>query len=76
MEPDQVMHSDPEIMSGVLVFCGTRVPVAALVDHLKAGDTLDEFLAGFPSVSREQAVGFLDGAASPGLGVPAQSRTR
>lgn len=76
MKPDQVMHSDPGIMGGVLVFCGTRVPVAALVDYLKGGETLDDFLEGFPSVTREQAEAFLNGAASPGSGVPALSRTR
>jgi uncharacterized protein (DUF433 family) len=42
-------------MSGELVFAGTRVPVQTLVDHLKAGETLDRFLEGFPTVEREQA---------------------
>lgn len=40
-------------MSGTPVFAGTRVPVQALLDHLTAGDSLDEFLEGYPSVSRE-----------------------
>ena len=47
---------DPEILSGVPVFRGTRVPVAALFDNLDAGLTLDEFLDNFPTVSREQAI--------------------
>ena len=47
---------DPEIMSGAPVFTGTRVPVAALLDNLADGVTLDEFLDNFPTVSREQAV--------------------
>jgi uncharacterized protein (DUF433 family) len=51
-----VVHSDPDILSGTPVFIGTRVPVRILFDHLAAGDSLDDFLNGFPSVSREQAV--------------------
>ncbi|HEV7891648.1 MAG TPA: DUF433 domain-containing protein [Pyrinomonadaceae bacterium] len=51
---------DSEIMSGAPVFRGTRVPVAALLDNLSAGITLDEFLDNFPTVSREQAVQVLD----------------
>ena len=58
------IHSDPEIMSGTPVFVGTRVPVKTLFDYLKAGDPLDEFLDGFPSVSREQALNFLEEAES------------
>jgi uncharacterized protein (DUF433 family) len=48
--------SDPEILSGATVFRGTRVPVAALLDNLAAGLTLDEFLDNFPTVTREQAL--------------------
>jgi uncharacterized protein (DUF433 family) len=59
MERYQVYHSDPEIMSGVPVFTGTRVPVHTLIDHLAAGVSLDEFLSDFPTVRREQAVEFL-----------------
>jgi uncharacterized protein (DUF433 family) len=51
---------DPEIMSGVPVFRGTRVPVRILFDHLEGGETVEEFLEGFPSVSREQVIGFLE----------------
>ena len=47
------------MLSGELVFAGTRVPVEVLVQHLAAGDTLDDFLDGFPTVSREQAVACL-----------------
>lgn len=50
-----VTQSD-DVLGGTLVFAGTRVPVQALVDYLAAGDTLDEFLDDFPTVSREQAV--------------------
>ena len=52
--------SDPEILSGATVFRGTRVPVAALLDNLAAGLTLDEFLDNFPTVSREQALQVLE----------------
>ncbi|HMF58631.1 MAG TPA: DUF433 domain-containing protein [Pyrinomonadaceae bacterium] len=52
--------SDPEILSGATVFRGTRVPVAALLDNLAAGLTLDEFLDNFPTVTREQAVQVLE----------------
>jgi uncharacterized protein (DUF433 family) len=55
-----VVHSDPEILGGTPVFVGTRVPVKSLYDHLEAGDTLDDFLESFPSVSREQAVAALE----------------
>jgi uncharacterized protein (DUF433 family) len=47
-------------MNGALLFAGTRVPVEILVQHLSAGDSLDEFLDGFPTVSREQAVAYLE----------------
>jgi uncharacterized protein (DUF433 family) len=52
--------SDPEILSGTTVFRGTRVPVAALLDNLAAGLTLDEFLDNFPTVAREQALQVLE----------------
>ena len=56
----RIVHSDPEILGGKPVFVGTRVPVKTLYDHLEAGDSLDEFLESFPSVSREQAVAALE----------------
>ena len=62
MDTSQIYHSDPNIMGGTFVFTGTRVPVDSLIAHLNAGDSLEEFLAGFPSVSREQAEGFLEHA--------------
>ena len=60
MTREEVYHTDPEIMGGTPVFTGTRVPVQHLLDYLEGGDTLDEFLDGFPGVSREQAIGFLE----------------
>jgi uncharacterized protein (DUF433 family) len=53
---------DPEILSGTLVFRGSRVPVKTLFDHLEAGDSLDVFLEDFPSVSRELAIAVLEQA--------------
>ena len=57
---------DREIMSGVPVFTGTRVPVSALLDNLEVGVSLDEFLENFPTVKREQAVSVLDSALRQG----------
>jgi len=57
---NDVIERDPEIMSGKPVFAGTRVPVYNLFDYLEAGDSLDKFLASFPSVRREQAVAALE----------------
>ena len=56
----KIIHSDPEILGGVPVFVGTRVPVQNLIDCLEAGDSLDEFLDSFPTVTREQAVAALE----------------
>jgi uncharacterized protein (DUF433 family) len=55
-----IVHSDPDILGGTPVFVGTRVPVKSLYDYLEAGDSLDEFLESFPSVSRAQAVAALE----------------
>ena len=60
MRQDEVFHSNPEILSGTMVFVGTRVPVRALLDYMKAGDSLDTFLEDFPGVRREQAMWFLE----------------
>ena len=56
----KIVNRDPEIMSGEPVFAGTRVLIKALTDYLEGGETIDEFLDDFPSVSREQAIGFLE----------------
>jgi uncharacterized protein (DUF433 family) len=58
----QVVCRDPEVMGGTPVFCGTRVPVQTLLDYLEAGDSIDEFLEGFPPVTREQVIAFLEQA--------------
>ena len=58
----KIVSISKEIMGGTSVFAGTRVPIQTLVDYLKAGDSIDEFLQGFPTVRREQVVEFLEEA--------------
>ena len=55
-----VIKIDPEIMSGAPCFAGTRVPIQNLIDYLEGGDSIDEFLEDFPSVSREQVITFFE----------------
>ena len=55
-----VVHSDPEISEGTPVFRGTRVPVQSLFDYLEGGETIEQFLDQFPSVSKEQALAALE----------------
>ena len=50
----------PDVLGGTAVFAGTRVPVQTLLDYLEAGESIDDFLDGFPSVKREQIVSFLE----------------
>ena len=57
-----VVSCDPGVMGGTAVFRGTRVPVQTLLDYLEAGDSIHEFLEGFPSVTREQVIAFLEEA--------------
>lgn len=56
----KIVSRDPEVMCGELVFAGTRVEVKTLIDYLKADHSLDDFLEGFPTVSREQAEAYLE----------------
>jgi uncharacterized protein (DUF433 family) len=58
----EILHSDPQLLGGTPVFIGTRVPVRILLDYLEGGDPLEEFLDNYPSVSREQAIAFLEEA--------------
>jgi uncharacterized protein (DUF433 family) len=60
MEP--TISRIPEVMGGVAVFRGTRVPVQTLLDYLEAGETINDFLEGFPSVTRAQVIAFLEEA--------------
>jgi uncharacterized protein (DUF433 family) len=55
-----IYHSDPNILAGTVVFVGTRVPIQSLFSHLEAGDSIDDFLEGFPSVKREQVTALLE----------------
>jgi uncharacterized protein (DUF433 family) len=55
-----VVWIDPARMSGAPCFKGTRVPIQALIDHIEGNSTLDDFLEGFPSVTREQAIQFIE----------------
>jgi uncharacterized protein (DUF433 family) len=59
---DGVIHSDPEILHGVTVFCGTRVPVRLLFEYIESGDTIEDFLFQFPAVTRGQVSAVLDSA--------------
>ena len=61
-ELKSIIHVDPEIHSGDPVFVGTRVPVRTLLDYIEGGDSLDVFLENFPSVTRDQAIAFLEAA--------------
>lgn len=62
MGSQPIVTSSPEILSGIPVFAGTRVPVQAMIDCLVGGETIDDFLLGFPTVPRAQVVAFLDDA--------------
>lgn len=64
MKKRSVVKIDPEIMSGAPCFAGTRVPARTLIDYIEGGDTLDDFLEQFPTVSRDQAIAYLEGSAA------------
>ena len=59
---DTLIERNPDILGGTAVFAGTRVPVRILMEHLEAGDRLDDFLMDYPTVSRRQAVALLQRA--------------
>ena len=73
MKKHPVVVVDPEIMSGTPCFAGTRVPVRTLLDYIEGGDTLDEFLEQFPTVSRQKAVAFLEESTNAVLEKAAQA---
>jgi uncharacterized protein (DUF433 family) len=60
MRQEEIIHSNPEVLGGTPVFTGTRVPVRSFFDHLEAGDSIDDFLEGFPSVRRDQVIALLE----------------
>jgi uncharacterized protein (DUF433 family) len=57
-----IVSRSPDVLGGQPVFAGTRVPVATLLDYLEAGESIDDFLEGFPSVTRESVIAFLEEA--------------
>lgn len=59
---EPIITSSPDVMGGTPVFAGTRVPAQTLLDYLKAGESIDDFLDGFPTISREQVIAFLEEA--------------
>jgi uncharacterized protein (DUF433 family) len=67
-----VVSRSPDVMGGTVVFHGTRVPVQTLLDYLEAGESINDFLEGFPSVRREQVIAFLEDAKE--LAIAAVSR--
>ncbi|MBM4122067.1 MAG: DUF433 domain-containing protein [Nitrospira sp.] len=57
-----LISSNPDVLGGTPVFRGTRVPVQTLIEYLEGGQTIDDFLEGFPTVTREQVIAFLEEA--------------
>ena len=57
-----IITSSQDVMGGTPVFAGTRVPVQTLLDYIKGGESIDDFLEGFPTVTREQVIAFLEEA--------------
>ncbi len=58
----KVVSRSPDVMGGTVVFAGTRVPAQTLLDYLEAGESINDFLEGFPSVTRAQVIAFLEEA--------------
>ena len=66
-----IISASPEIMGDTPVFAGTRVPVQTLLDYLKAGESINDFLDGFPTVTREQVIALLEEAEKQLVGMVA-----
>lgn len=66
-----IISASPDIMGGTPVFAGTRVPVQTLLDYLKGGESIDDFLDGFPTVTREQVITLLEEAGKQVIGIVA-----
>jgi uncharacterized protein (DUF433 family) len=71
LKDSPIISISPEIMGGIPVFAGTRVPVQTLLDYLKAGESIDDFLDGFPTVTREQVIALLEEAEKQLIGMVA-----
>jgi uncharacterized protein (DUF433 family) len=76
MKIEELIERDPGKMSGTPVFPGTRVPIKHLFDYLESGDSLEEFLDQFPTVSREQAVAVLSASRDSVLSMPTNTQAR
>ena len=59
---NEIVSVSPEVMGGTPVFAGTRVPVQTLIEYLEGGESIEDFLEGFPTVTREQVIAFLEAA--------------
>ena len=68
-----IISASPDVMGGTLVFTGTRVPVQTFLDYLKGGESIDDFLDGFPTVNREQVIALLEEAGKQLVGMVAQA---
>ncbi|MEM8642020.1 MAG: DUF433 domain-containing protein [Cyanobacteria bacterium P01_G01_bin.54] len=66
-----IVTISPDTMGGTPVFAGTRVPIQTLLDYLKAGESIDDFLDGFPTVTREQVIALLEEAGKKLIGMVA-----
>ncbi|WP_204150895.1 DUF433 domain-containing protein [Leptolyngbya sp. CCY15150] len=71
LENSPVISASPDIMSGTPVFAGTRVPIQTLLDYLKAGESINDFLDGFPTVTQEQVITLLEEAGKRLVGMVA-----
>lgn len=69
--PKKIISTTPDVMGGTPVFAGTRVPVQTLIDYIEGGETIDDFLDGFPTVKRAQVIAFLEEAKNRMLAVAA-----
>jgi uncharacterized protein (DUF433 family) len=76
MKIEELIERDPEKMSGTPVFSGTRVPIKHLFDYLEGGESLEEFLDQFPTVSREQAVAVLSASRESLMNAPTDTQAR
>jgi uncharacterized protein (DUF433 family) len=76
MRVEDLIERNPEKMSGTAVFSGTRVPITHLFDYLEGGESLEEFLDQFPTVSREQAVAVLSASRESLLNAPTNTQAR
>ena len=69
LKNSSIISVSPSVMSGTAVFAGTRVPVQTLLDYLKAGESIDDFLDGFPTVTKEQVIALLEEAGKQLVGI-------